>query len=610
MAYSPFRARVYAAASDSYFSDVRPAALMGRVQRIRLTEGQDASRPFQRFRPSRLDVETIISVTDASDRPYQAGYLVWLQVEVGTAAAATWFRGLMLTPDYRMQRQGRSLVRFSALDLSDALNEEITVSNQSNETIATNFGLLLDGVGWPDDADWRDIDADLIEQLSSWEHASGKAIRSAQELVDTVGPPARMVIQRNGGMRVIKNVADMPEASFTDADVRDLPDLQQHEDSVINTVTIEGTTLGSLSSTVRNSRPLEYDVLDGLAATERVNVIRRILRAYENGLTTLDLDFHADDDRNQATVAALEPGRVIELDSTFLGGTFEGPVSGLLWRWEGTRAFVRANVEVLPPPPVLIGLRLYLVGQYNDIGGFGIDRLYLIDVETGLAALIDVGDTQAHRAAAYDPNNDILYGSDGRNLYRINTITGAGTIIGPHGLGSINVESMAYDNNNDVLYVGLQQESDATTYYGICDTSNGDVSLISVPDRFGVNLRAIGGMAYDPAAHQIIMAGSDSNLPATLHRLTPETGAVLSSVDLSGVGNVNALAYDNGNGALYGVIRYITSFPNPDNLPTGLWTVRIDPFGTLTRIGSTADFGLSDELRRVGLAYMRLPDPP
>ena len=77
--------------------------------------------------PSRLDVETIINVQDAGDRPYQAGYLVWLQVEVGTAAAATWFRGLMLTPDYRMQRQGRSLVRFSALDLSDALNEEITV---------------------------------------------------------------------------------------------------------------------------------------------------------------------------------------------------------------------------------------------------------------------------------------------------------------------------------------------------------------------------------------------------------------------------------------------------------------------------------------------------
>ena len=54
----------------------------------RLTEGQDASRPFQRFRPSRLDVETIIAVQDASDRPYQAGYLVWLQVEVGNGSGS------------------------------------------------------------------------------------------------------------------------------------------------------------------------------------------------------------------------------------------------------------------------------------------------------------------------------------------------------------------------------------------------------------------------------------------------------------------------------------------------------------------------------------------
>ena len=126
-----------------------------------------------------LDVETIINsarmpATDLIRR----GIWFGLQVEVGAAAAATWFRGIMLTPDYRMQRQGRSRVRFSALDLSDALNETITVAEQDDETIATNFGLLLDGVGWPDDADWRDIDTDLIEQLSSWEHASGKAITS------------------------------------------------------------------------------------------------------------------------------------------------------------------------------------------------------------------------------------------------------------------------------------------------------------------------------------------------------------------------------------------------------------------------------------------------
>ena len=339
------------------------------------------------------------------------------------------------------------------LDLSDALNEEITVANQSSETIVHNFGLLLDGVGWPDDADWRDIDADLIEQLSAWEHSSGRAITSAQALVDTVGPPARMVIRRNGGMRVIKDVSDVIEASFTDADVRELPDLQQHEDSVINSVTIEGTTLGSIRSTVRNTRPLEYMVLDGLAATERVNVIRRILRAYENGLTTLDLDFHADNDRNQASVSALEPGTVIELQSDFLGQTYEGPVSGLRWRWEGTRAFVRANVEIQPPPPEVFGLRLYLV--VNASGGVD-DFLYFIDAETGLATQISTGDPQGHFGLAYNPNLSRLYGKRGSDeVLRIDTTSGVGTVEFDlttfAGYVDNDFGSLAYDNDSDLL---------------------------------------------------------------------------------------------------------------------------------------------------------------
>ena len=160
-----------------------------------------------------------------------------------------------------------------------------------------------------------------------------------------------MVIKRNGGLQVLKDVSDTVEYSFDDSDVRSRPVVRQHEDSVINTVTIEGTTLGSLSSTVRNSRPLEYDVLDGLAAVERVNVIRRILRAYENGLTSLTQEMPADDDRNQADVLALRPGTVISLDSDTLGQTYQGSVSSLRWEWRRTRATVRVNVEVQPPAP-------------------------------------------------------------------------------------------------------------------------------------------------------------------------------------------------------------------------------------------------------------------
>ena len=594
MAYSQFRARVYAGVSDSYFSDTRPAALMGNVQSIRLTEGQDASRPFQRFRPSRLDVETIIPVTDASDRPYQAGYLVWLQVEVGAAAAATWFRGLMLTPDYRMQRQGRSRVRFSALDLSDALNEEITVANQSNGTIAANFGLLLDGVGWPDDVDWRDIDADLIEQLSSWAHSSGKAIRSAQALVDTVGPPARMVIRRNGGMRVIKDVSDTVEASFTDADVRELPDLQQHEDSVINTVTIEGTTLGSIGSTVRNSRPLEYMVLDGLAATERVNVIRRILAAYQNGLTTLDLDFQADNDRNQASVAALEPGTVVELQSDFLGQTFSGPVSGLRWRWEKTRAFVRANVEVLPSPAAVVGVRLYMVLQFAGVGTD--DVLFFLDAQTGLATQIDVGDPVAQTSLTYNPNANALYGALGNDLYLINTATGAGTLL--HNIATFalsgatmgGLHGLTYDNADDVL-IAVGQTGASSHRYMRIDLAAETIASIDINAAIGSNLIDFQGAAYNNAAGAAYVSGTDGS-SGYLWRIEDDGTVALISNNLRYDGSsvrLSALAYDDDNQRLFGASR-----------DGNLFLVDVAT-GTLTRIGTTDDFGLSGTVQHSGL---------
>ena len=590
MAYSPLTPTIYIGAADSYFADTRPDEMMGLVQWIRLTEGVDASRPFQRFRQSRLAFETVFVGADAQSRPYQAGQLVWLQVGVGSAAATTWFRGLLLDPDYDSSRSGKVTVRMSALDVSDVLNEEITVANQSSETIAHNFGLLLDGVGWPDNADWRDIDADLIEQLSSWEH-SGKAISSAQQLTDTVGPPARMVIRRNGGIRVIKDVADVPEYFFTDQDVIGQAKVKQHEDSVINTVTIEGTTLGSVSSTVRNRRPLDYDVLDGLAATERVNVIRRILRAYENGLTSLAFEVDADDDRNQADVAALLPGKVIELQSEQLNATHQGPVSGLRWRWERTRAFVRANIVVQPPEPDVFGVRLYFVTTF-------LDNLLFIDVETGISTTIPSGDPGAS-ALAYDPNNDILYGGGGRFVYNINTTTGVGTQIGAGAfptLFSFDYRAMAYDSSNDVLYAAavFRQFSgdDASVGLYTINTADGTLTQLPFPSvdiRFRRN--GISGLAFNSRA-DVLYATEGSRL-ATLN--VPDL-SVVSDINLVGIVSLFSLAYDDNNLTLYGVLN------GPGRLIT------IDPVGgTYERIGTTDDFGLPDAIEfNTGLAYMSL----
>ena len=121
-------------------------------------------------------------------------------VAVGTAAAATWFRGVLLDPDYRTVRSGRVYVRMSALDLSDALREVISVASMDDIMIDDAIDDLLDGVGWPDDAIWRDIDADLLEILSRWEHTSGRGINGLQALTDTVGPPARSIICGTAGL--------------------------------------------------------------------------------------------------------------------------------------------------------------------------------------------------------------------------------------------------------------------------------------------------------------------------------------------------------------------------------------------------------------------------
>ena len=585
MAYSPLNPTIYIGAAASYFTDTRPDELLGFVQRIRFNEGVDASRPFQRFRQSRLAFETVFVGTDAQSRPYQAGQLVWLQVGVGSAAATTWFRGLLLDPDYDSSRYGKVTVRMSALDVSDVLKEVISVANQTNGTIAENIGQLLDGVGWPDDADWRDIDADLIEQLSSWAHNSRSAGIGMQELTDTVGPPARMIIQRNGGIRVLKDVSDTVEAAFTDQDVIGQAKVKQHEDSVINTVTIEGTTLGSLSSTVRNRRPLDYDVLDGLAATERVNVIRRILRAYENGLTSLTFEVDADDDRNQADVAALLPGKVIELQSDTLNATHQGPVSGLRWRWERTRAFVQANVEVQPPSPEVFGVRLYLVGQSGPATRY----LHIIDVETGIATQVDVGDSQVQYGLAYDPNADILYGAGDLALYRINPATGAGTEIGPFNASPHAIRGLAYDSVNDVLYgVGGR---DAAGWIFTINVITGAATRLTNHTFASGDLR-LTAAAFNPATHRLYTTGRGTKF----FSVDPDDASATQTIPLTGgFSLIQAMAFDVGNQQLYAIAAY----------PWALYKIGLT--GTTERVGTADNFGLSgDDLTLFGLAYMSL----
>ena len=603
MGYSPFIPTVYVGSTASYFTDTQPDALAGLLQSVRLTEGQDANRPFQRFRPSRLDVEVIIPAATAGSRELQAGELVWLEVAVGTAAAAVWFKGVMLTPDARINRSGRTLLKFSALDLSDAFNEVISVAEQTAETIAENIGQLFDGVGWPDNATWRDISSDLIEQLSSWEHDNAKAFAGLQPLIDTVGPPARMIVMRNGGLQVIKDVATVADFSATDADVHNRPRLKQNEDSLINVVDIEGTILGSLNTGVLNPRPLEYEILDGLASTEIPNVARRILDAYENGLNTIDLEFHPDTDRNQAAIAGLLPGSVIEYQSDTLGQTFGGAVSGLKWEWRERRAKVRANLVVQPPTPEVFGIRLYvLVRDPNDI--------VFVDVQTGLATTFSTGSVVATDALAYDPNNNILYGGDLQgNLYRINTTTGVGTLLFNlqatiFGIDDviIPIAGLCYDHVNDILYVGSDTLLPETHIYSVNLTTG--VSTEVGPVNLGLRSSRIGisALAIDAVSQVIYLTNNRLNdrIFASYNISTGVATEISNSADFYGI---DGLTFDYVNNRLYGIEGLGLS---GDSLAPGS-LYRINPLtGALTRIGTTDFFGLSNNERGFGLAFMSL----
>ncbi len=75
-----------------------------------------------------------------------------------------------------------------------------------------------------------------------------------------------------------------------------------------------------------------------------------------------------------------------------------------------------------------------------DKNGTGDDYLVTLDRTTGLATRVgQTGTTDAGNVGGltYDPTTALLYLTDGSRLYTVNTITGAATPIGAHGVGGM-----------------------------------------------------------------------------------------------------------------------------------------------------------------------------
>ena len=600
MGYSPLSPLVYAGNVSSYFGDDRPDIIPGRLQSVQFREGWDGQRPFQRFQPSRVDVETIIPVALAKERPFLAGQLIWLQVGVGTAAPETWFRGVMLTPKYDNRTGERSYVQFSALDLSDALNTKITIDVQSDIRMDAAIGMVLDAVGWPSTPGWRDISTEFLEMLSSWSvpdqtgsTTEQTGFEAIQDLMDAVGPPARMIVLRSGGLKFIKDVETAAVASFTEQAVTNFPELKQDEQSVVTEITFRGTTVSSFRTNVGNRRPLTYRLLTGFPSTEFGNVSQRIFAKYQNGLNLLSLEFSADDDRAQGDVVALLPGDVIEYDSEFFDTTWSGPVGGVKWSWQQQRrAKAMLQLEVDPPTQTGGEGRLYattiLPGEIHS-------SLIFIDVETGIGSEVlldsDIG-VGAGTSLAYDPNNDIVYLTNNQTLYRLNPITSVATEIGSFGSSPpFTNTGLAYDSINDVLYAcGIATIIGTTRgVLATLDVMTGAKTLISANNFGAIAVIRPASLAFDSNIGLLYMGRTDS----------PN----LYSVDQAGVGTlvfdtglpsqgINALTYDPIMGHLYG--------SQLDRL------YAIDPFAqTVTRRGTVNDFGFTS-ITTTGFAFVSL----
>ena len=142
---------------------------------------------------------------------------------------------------------------------------------------------------------------------------------------------------------------------------------------------------------------------------------------------------------------------------------------------------------------------------------------------------------------AYDSARDILYGVNGGSLYRIDTASGAATLIGntggnPHGL--------AFDSENNILYASDSNTDQLLTL----DTITGAKTI-----KGNLGFGNVEGLAYDVNTHTLYGIDTDplgkNPRLITLHTTSgagTAVGAVLHE-DMSG-----ALVYDSTRTKLYG----------------------------------------------------------
>jgi len=197
------------------------------------------------------------------------------------------------------------------------------------------------------------------------------------------------------------------------------------------------------------------------------------------------------------------------------------------------------------------------------------DGLYALDTITGRATHIGAsGATSTTVGLAYDPVEDILYGSKWSVLMHIERDGSSFTDIGGAG-----VEGLAYDSDRDILYGVINGQ-----FLTLNPETGAREDILAAP---GFDAE---GVAVDPTTGNVYVVGRGNT---NLHRYDPATTAWTVVGDTGMRWDHGGLAWDPGAGVLYAC----GSIAGND-------LYRIDPAtGTATLIG---DSGIA---LRGGLAY-------
>jgi hypothetical protein len=112
-----------------------------------------------------------------------------------------------------------------------------------------------------------------------------------------------------------------------------------------------------------------------------------------------------------------------------------------------------------------------------------------------LTGLVDVGPNQGLYTLAYDTSTDTLYGSTRRNLYTIDPLTGAATLVGASPGAALFV-GLGFQRGTNALYGITETVSDAgrmTTIYRLNAATGGALSVSALNASCGCDI------TFDPA---------------------------------------------------------------------------------------------------------------